>query len=184
MESSTVSRLTKFASTLQRFSFLVLVASATQAAIAEDAKTEVVDRKSNAAARARGDINFDDLKFPIEKDGAFDKGLLTDDVKDLVGRKVKLRGFILPSSVFTQTGISQFVLVRDNQECCFGPGAALYDCVVVDLKPGATADFVTRPIVVKGKFSIDTKSYKYPEGFGPGEATHQAIFHIEADSAE
>ncbi len=44
-------------------------------------------------------------------------------------KNVRVRGFILPS--FQQSGITQFVLVRDNQECCFGPGAALHDCVVV-----------------------------------------------------
>jgi len=46
------------------------------------------------------------------------------------------------------------VLVRDNQECCFGPGAALYDCILVEMKKGNTADFTIRPIAVEGTFNV------------------------------
>lgn len=141
--------------------------------------SDVIDQSSSAAARARGEINFDDLKFPIEKDAPFNDALLTDEVKELDGRKVKLRGYILPAMVFKNTGIKRFVLVRDNQECCFGPGAALFDCVIVDMVPGETTDFSTRPIEVEGKFKIDTKSYAHPDGKGPNGTTHFAIFHID-----
>lgn len=140
------------------------------------------DRTSSPAARARGEINFDDLKFELEKDAPFAQGLLSDEIRQLDGAKVKLRGFILPSSVFSDTGIAQFVLVRDNQECCFGPGAALFDCVMVQMTPGNTAEFVTRPVTVEGRFVIDTESYRYPPGYSPGKATHMAVFRIEGDS--
>ena len=105
--------------------------------------------------------------------------MLTDDVKKLDGVKVKLRGYILPSTLFKETNIDQFVLVRDNQECCFGPGAALFDCVIVEMVPGKTTDFVTRPVTVEGKFKIDTEKYKYPVGVGPRGASHFAIFKID-----
>ena len=42
------------------------------------------------------------------------------------------------------------VLVRDNLECCFGPGAALYDCVMVRMNPGKTTNFSIRPVTVEG----------------------------------
>jgi hypothetical protein len=147
-------------------------------------KSEVIDRKSQAAARARGEINFDDLKFPIEKDQAFKDEMLVDTVTELKGRKVKLRGYILPTNLFKQTGIDRFILVRDNQECCFGPGAALYDCVVIEMLPGKTTDFATRPVTVTGKFEVDTKSYAYPGGKGPRGATHLAIFKIAGESVQ
>ncbi|WP_442509571.1 DUF3299 domain-containing protein [Novipirellula sp. SH528] len=136
-------------------------------------------RKSSDASIAKGDITFDDLKFNIEKDATFEKSALSDDVKRLDGIKVKLRGYILPSTLFKDTDIDQFVLVRDNQECCFGPGAALFDCVIVEMLPGRTTDFVTRPVTVEGKFKIDTEKYKYPGGKGPKGASHFAIFKIE-----
>ena len=140
-------------------------------------KVEV--RKSSKADLIKGDIAFDDLQFDIEKDAAFDKSKLTETIRFLDGRKVKLRGYILPSTLFKETNIEEFVLVRDNQECCFGPGAALFDCVKVEMIPGKTTDFVTRPVTVEGKFVIDDESYRYPPGVGPDGATHFAVFRIE-----
>lgn len=148
------------------------------------AKTDVVERKSSDSSRAKGEINFDDLKFELEKDKPFKEGMLTKEVEKLNGKKVKLRGYILPSTLFKETDISQFVLVRDNQECCFGPGAALFDCVIIEMVPGKTTDFVTRPVTVEGKFNIDTKTYKYPGGAGPKGASHFAIFKISGISVK
>lgn len=145
---------------------------------------QVVERKSSQAARAKGEINFDDLKFEIGKDQPFEDELLTEQVKQLDGQKVKLRGYILPSTLFKETNIDQFVLVRDNQECCFGPGAALFDCVIIEMVPGKTTDFVTRPVTVEGKFKVDTKKYKYPGGVGPKGASHFAIFKIDGESVK
>ncbi|NND98194.1 MAG: DUF3299 domain-containing protein [Pirellulaceae bacterium] len=158
-------------------------ATATTGAI--DPRTKgVVIKKSSPAARAKGEITFDDLKFQIDKDAKFDDEMLDEDVKSLDGLKVKLRGYILPSTLFKETDIDQFVLVRDNQECCFGPGAALFDCVIVEMQGGKTTDFVTRPVTVHGELKIDTKKYKYPGGNGPRGASHFAIFRIEGQAVK
>jgi hypothetical protein len=133
------------------------------------------DRKAREAARKRGEITFDDLKFDIEKGGEFQKEMITPSIEELNKRTLKLRGFILPTSVFQQSGIKQFVLVRDNQECCFGPGAALYDCVIVEMAPGKTANFSTRVVSVKGKLEIDPDSFRYPDG------GHYAIYKMTAE---
>lgn len=147
----------------------------------EPPKTErqlAEERKARDAARKRGEITFDDLKFDIEKDGAFKKEMITKEIEELNKKTVKLRGFILPTSVFQQTGIKQFVLVRDNQECCFGPGAALYDCVIVEMQPGKTATFSTRVVSVKGKLEIDSESFRYPDG------GHYAIYKMTAEEVK
>ena len=164
--------------------------SATQPQGTRDKTEEVVpvkgveERRSSDSALAKGDINFDDLKFDLEKDAPFDPKLITDELKFLDGRDVTLRGYILPSTLFSETNISQFVLVRDNQECCFGPGAALYDCVMIQMVEGNTTDFVTRPVTVAGRFVIDTESYRYPPGLSPNGATHMAVFRIEGLKVE
>jgi hypothetical protein len=145
-------------------------------------RIEVVNAKAQAAtdkpkdvprptAKSKGEISFDDLVFDIEKGGRYEPAMLTEAIKALDGKKVKLRGFILPSTLFRETDINEFVLVRDNQECCFGPGAALYDCVVVNLVDGVTTDFTTRPVTVTGTFKL--KEYKYPDDSG-----HFAIFNL------
>jgi len=160
------------------FPFLLMfLASVTPCFAEETAKETEKERKTRAAALARGEITFDDLKFDIEKDGAFERKMLTPKIEGLNGRTVQLRGFILPSTLFRDTDIDEFVLVRDNQECCFGPGAALYDCVIVNLVNGAKTDFTTRPVTVKGKFRV--KEFLYPDG-----SAHFAVFHLEGVSVK
>jgi hypothetical protein len=145
---------------------------------AAGAAAPVVAVKPPAVATGDGrvrEITFDDLKFDIEKGGEFQKEMITPSIEELNKRTLKLRGFILPTSVFQQSGIKQFVLVRDNQECCFGPGAALYDCVIVEMAPGKTANFSTRVVSVKGKLEIDPDSFRYPDG------GHYAIYKMTAE---
>ena len=136
------------------------------------------ERKAREAARKRGEMTFDDLKFDIEKGAEFKSEMITKNLKELDKKTFTLRGFILPTSVFQQSGIKQFVLVRDNQECCFGPGAAIYDCVVVEMAPGKSTNFATRVVTVKGKFEIDTESFQDPNG------GYYAIFKMTADEVK
>jgi hypothetical protein len=130
-------------------------------------------RAARRLPQRKGDITFDDLKFDIEKDGTFHREMLTKEIESLNDQIVNLRGFILPASVMQTRNIKKFVLVRDNQECCFGPGAALYDCVIVQMQGDATAEFTTRPVAVKGKFKV--KEFKYP-----GDEGHYAIYELQA----
>ena len=122
------------------------------------------ERKAREAARKRGEITFDDLKFEIEKDAEFKPEMITKSLKELDKKTFTIRGFILPTSVFQQSGIKQFVLVRDNQECCFGPGALLYDCVIIEMAAGKSTSFATRVVTVKGKLEIDPESFRDPDG--------------------
>jgi hypothetical protein len=139
----------------------------------EAARKAAEDRARRASARAKGEINFDDLKFDIEKDGDFKRSMLTKEIEELNKKTVRIRGYILPQSVYKPSGFEEFVLVRDNQECCFGPGAAIYDCIMVFMEKGKKADFVTRPVAVKGRFEI--KEYKYPDS-----DKHYAIYQLIA----
>ncbi|MEM1305400.1 MAG: hypothetical protein AAGG46_10920, partial [Planctomycetota bacterium] len=95
---------------------------------------------------------FDDIKFDIEPDAPFDRAMLTEEIERLVGKRIEIRGYILPSF---RDKLRDFVLVRDDQECCFGPGAALYDCILVEMAPGKVAEFSTRPVAVEGVFRIE-----------------------------
>ncbi len=140
----------------------------------EDLRKEEAELKAREAARKRGDYTFDDLKFEIERGGKFEKKMLPEKIVELSKKTMRIRGYILPTSVFQQSGIKQFVLVRDNQECCFGPGAMIYDCIIVELDGDKSIDFSTRPISVRGKFEVDTESFKYPDG------TYYAIFKLKA----
>ena len=126
-----------------------------------------------AVGRPR-EITFDDIKLDMQKGDPFTRDLLPARVTALERHAVRIRGYILPS--FQQTGLTQFVLVRDNQECCFGPGAALHDCVVVRMRPGRTANFSIRPVAVAGTFRVE--ELRGPDG------KHLAIYALDGDAVE
>ena len=119
-------------------------------------------------------ITFDDIKLEMKKGGTFQRSMLTERINKLAGKPVRIRGYILPS--YQQRGIVQFVLVRDNMECCFGPGAALYDCVLVEMQPGTSASYTVRPVAVTGVFSIH--EIKGPDG------KHLAIYHLAGQTVQ
>ncbi len=152
------------------------VTASRQAAQDPSAKPAAEDRSSRSTARARGDLTFDDIKFDIEKGAHFERSMLTKEIEELNKKTIRIRGYILPASVFKQSGIEEFVLVRDNMECCFGPGAALYDCIMIKMDKGKTAEFTTRPVAVKGKFEIE--EFKFPDG------TQYAIYKMTATEAK
>ena len=99
------------------------------------------------------DVTFDDVKFEMEKTDDFERSMLTPKINAMVGQRIRIRGYMFPTAL--KRGITQFVLVRDNMECCFGPGAALFDCVLVTMQPGETAEFSIRPIAVEGAFRVE-----------------------------
>ncbi len=119
-----------------------------EAEIATGAKTVVLSKAGDKPY----DKTFDDLRFNMTVGEKFKRSMLTKGIEGMSGEKIRIRGYILPTP--QKHGIQQFVLVRDNQECCFGPGAALYDCILVEMKKGNTADFTIRPIAVEGTFNV------------------------------
>jgi hypothetical protein len=114
------------------------------------------------------ETTFDDVKFEMEETDAFQRSMLTPKVKELFGRQIRIRGYIFPTST---KRLKQFVLVRDNMECCFGPGAALFDCILVHMEPGKTAEYSIRPVAVEGTFRFD--EYLDPDG------TVRAIYRMD-----
>jgi hypothetical protein len=129
---------------------------------------------SPALAEPPRNISFDAVKFEMKKGDPFERKMLTPEIEKLVGKKIRIRGWILPGG--QATGLTDFVLVRDNQECCFGPMAALFDCMIVKMAEGETTDFTTRPIAIDGVFDI--REEKFPDG------TWMAIYHLTAESVK
>jgi hypothetical protein len=134
------------------------------------AKTVVLE----AAGDRPFDKTFDDLRFDIKIGEPFKREMLPEKIEAMKDQRIRIRGFILPTP--QQRGIKTFVLVRDNQVCCFGPGAALYDCILVEMAEGKTAEYSIRPVTVDGTFDI--QEVRGPDG------THLAIYHLAADSVQ
>jgi hypothetical protein len=143
----------------------VLLAGAHSLTAAERESPNATSDKAHAKS-----ITFDNLKLEMAKEDPYDAKLLTGEVKKLDGQAVRLKGFILPG--FQNSGIKQFVLMRDNMECCFGPGAAIYDSVIVDLKDGPGIEFTPHVITVEGTFVLREQK-------GPDEKP-LSIYHLDA----
>ena len=118
------------------------------------------------------DKTFDDIRFGMKLDEPFRREMLTKPIESMFGQRIRIRGYMLPTA--QKSGLREFVLVRDNQECCFGPGAALYDCIFVQMRPGQTVEYSLRPVAVEGKFGFN-------EIVGPG-GRHLAIYHLVGET--
>ena len=132
-------------------------------------KSQQITKNKKSKTQA---ISFDDIKFEMKKGDLFKRSMLTKKITDYDGKKIKIRGYILPS--FKQDGLTQFVLVRDNMECCFGPGAAIYDCMMIQMQSGKSTSFSVRPVTVEGDFKIDEW-----EDF---DGVIRAIYHLDGES--
>ncbi len=114
-------------------------------------------RKEGTALRA----SFDDIDLlkilnmdPVPMDAAdhFPKWL-----SDLNGQQVRIRGYMRPG--FELEGITEFLFVRDNGECCYGPLPKIYDMIAVQLADGESSDLIEgTPFDVEGSFRIEPHS--------------------------
>ncbi|HEY2838867.1 MAG TPA: hypothetical protein VGJ26_06950 [Pirellulales bacterium] len=142
---------------------------AVEPAPAEKAAPNAAPPSSDGATR---NITFDKIKFEMKSNVDYKPELLTPEVKALDGQNVRIRGFMFPS--FKPTGLTEWVLVRDNLQCCFGGNAILYDCIIVDMKPGKSTDYTTRPVAVEGKFNI--------RDWFDLDGVRRAIYHLDGES--
>lgn len=130
--------------------------------------------RSSGAASKDGrtiPITFDDLELRMKEDSVFEPSLLTPRVKQLDGRRVRIRGFIFPG-VFQLTGITRFPLVK-NTQCKFGPGGLAHHVIMVDLQPGSSVSFTVRPIAVEGRLTV--RPFAGPDGMT------WTVYHLAGD---
>jgi hypothetical protein len=76
-----------------------------------------------------------------------------DSAREMSGRDVLLKGYIYPGS--RQRGITEFVLCRDQGDCCFGGQPKITDRVVVRLADPKGIDFTQRLVKIAGRFRIE-----------------------------
>jgi hypothetical protein len=68
------------------------------------------------------------------------------------GRNVLLKGYMYPGK--QQQGITQFLLVRDQGDCCFGGNPKITDRVLVQLRDPSGIPFSPRLTKIAGRFAI------------------------------
>ena len=77
-----------------------------------------------------------------------------DWLKQLDGKKIRMRGFMYPA--MKAEGLTGFVFTRDTGACCFGPNPYIFLRARVKMTKGETTDYIhMRPFDVEGVFRIE-----------------------------
>ena len=98
-----------------------------------------------------------------------------EEITALVGEKVFIKGYIRPESAPYRTGIDSFLLVRDNNQCCFGDLSQVkyFDQMQVVMQGPLRVDYSTGIFRMGGILRI------LPQNLALGKP----IFFLEADYA-
>ena len=104
---------------------------------------------------------------PTEGDAA---GAVPEEARGYDGRDVLLKGYMYPGK--QQAGIVQFLLVRDQGDCCFGGNPKITDRVLVNLAGPQGIAFTPRLVKIAGRFRVE------PVGFAAG-ADGGVLYHID-----
>lgn len=78
---------------------------------------------------------------------------LPPEALDLNGKNILIKGYVFPGQ--RQSGITQFLLVRDQGDCCFGGNPKITDRILVSLKDPKGFDFSGKLFKVAGEFHIE-----------------------------
>ncbi len=80
------------------------------------------------------------------------ENLIPESAVKMHGRDVLLKGYMYPGK--QQRGIRQFLLVRDQGDCCFGGNPKITDRVLVQMADKQTIEYTPRLRKIAGRFSI------------------------------
>ena len=97
-------------------------------------------------------ISYDDLDLPMEKDTLFQDWMLTQRVRDLDGKRVRIKGFMCGAVQYTSSSIKQFIMLREK-ECPYGPGGQAHHVIAVTLQK-ASARYTEDAMTVEGVLSV------------------------------
>jgi hypothetical protein len=97
------------------------------------------------------------------------------DVQALDGQRVFIKGYFRPDSSPTSRNVRRFLLVRDNNQCCFGDAmnVKFYDQVLVDFDDNLTTDYKSGLFRIAGTFHLQ------PQNLLPG--SQAPVYYIKAD---
>lgn len=103
--------------------------------------------------------------------------IVPPEVAALEGKKVFIKGYIRPDSITVPRGIDRFLLVRDNNTCCFGDLAKIkyHDQILVAMVGDRRVDYSQGVFRIGGVLHIEPQ-YAFPGAPRP-------VFSLQADYA-
>jgi hypothetical protein len=102
-------------------------------------------------------------------------GEVPAEIAALDGKRVFIKGYIRPDSTPISRGIKRFLLVRDNNQCCFGDMSTVkyYDQIDVEMVGSRRVDYD------EGVFNMGGILHVHPEN--QSSLQGQPVFSLEAD---
>jgi hypothetical protein len=114
---------------------------------------------------------FERLSYATLQPGEGDPaGAVPEEARSFSGHDVLLKGYMYPGK--QQAGIVQFLLVRDQGDCCFGGNPKITDRVLVNLAATQGIAFTPRLVKIAGRFRVE------PVGFTV-DADGGVLYHID-----
>jgi hypothetical protein len=101
--------------------------------------------------------------------------VVPEEIMALDGKKVFIKGYMRPPEV--RSGINRFLLVRDNNQCCFGDISTVkyYDRILVDLTGKLRLNYSDEVFAIGGVLRVMPQNVTY----GP----NAPVFALQADYA-
>ena len=98
------------------------------------------------------EITFEDINLGMQQDMVFRPWLVTDRLRELQDKLIRIQGYMLPFD--RQTGIKEFVLLR-NTECKFGQGGQADHLISVKLQGDLSTRFHNGIVEVDGVLRLN-----------------------------
>ncbi len=138
---------------------IALVATQTEILPSREMKL-LIPEKTFKPERGAIRVTFDDVDLlkvlnvePVPND--IEKSL-PGWLSGLSGQRIRIRGWMFPPPI--SEGLKGFAFVRDNEICCFGREAKIYDKIAISMKDGTTARYIEgRPFDVLGTMHVKSR---------------------------
>jgi len=99
-------------------------------------------------------ISFDDLNLNMKIDVPFREDMLTEKVKEVVGKRVRLKG-VMHGSLPNLKQVDQFILLRNKEFRNWSPADTL---VEVKMRTGESTKYTQNRLDVEGTLRIEPKT--------------------------
>ncbi|HND51454.1 MAG TPA: hypothetical protein PLV92_03625 [Pirellulaceae bacterium] len=119
-------------------------------------------------------ITFDDLNIGMQADMVYRDFLLTDRVRELDGKRVRLVGYIF-GGVSQLKDLKEFIVLK-NLECKFGPGGQADHLIRVMMKGEHGADYTDTAVQLEGVLKLNP--YMGPDG------NTWSVYDLETDKVK
>ena len=107
------------------------------------------------------EVDWERLSMELGEDNKFEPWMVPGRVKELEGKRVRVKGLIYAGALSQRGNIREFPLIRELG-CQFGNGAPAWHVIMVELEGKLRTEYKTELITVEGILQV--KPYNGPDG--------------------